>query len=200
MPENSLTDAELVILSLICEQPLHGYQIEQLIAQRNLRAWTALSTSSIYYILQRLEEKGLIEVDPTDDAKSRVPRKTYRITPEGKEGWKAATLRALSHPRITYTNFLVGLHNLWNIPSEEALQAVRTYQAWLEDDLQRQREELERPGVSFFPLDVLFEYGFVLGEAELSFLEDLVARLGEMTRESQHPASTSSEQPTKEEG
>ena len=26
---STLTDAELVILSLICEQPLHGYQIEQ---------------------------------------------------------------------------------------------------------------------------------------------------------------------------
>ena len=59
MPEKTtLTDAELVILSLICEQPLHGYQIEQEITQRNMRAWTGLSTSSIYYILRRLEERS----------------------------------------------------------------------------------------------------------------------------------------------
>ena len=61
MAETILTDAELVILSLTYKQPLHGYQIEQEIARRNMRAWTYLSNSSIYYVLQRLEEKGLIE-------------------------------------------------------------------------------------------------------------------------------------------
>ena len=48
--------------------------------------------------------------------------------------------KALSHPKITYTNFLMGLHNLWNIPPEEALEAVIIYRDWLEKDLQRQRE------------------------------------------------------------
>ena len=63
----------------------------------------------------------------------------------------------------------MGLHNLWNIPPGEALEAVKGYRDWLEHDLQRQQEELENLGTSFFPLDVLFEYGFVLGDAELTF-------------------------------
>ena len=62
MTDTNLTDAELVLLSLICEQPLHGYEVEQQIKQRNMRAWTDLSTSSIYYILQRLEQKGYIDI------------------------------------------------------------------------------------------------------------------------------------------
>jgi DNA-binding PadR family transcriptional regulator len=182
--EIPLTDAELVVLSLICEEPLHGYRIEQQITQRNMRAWTDLSTSSIYYILQRLEKKGFIEQAATEISEKGVPRKIYRITPTGEKTWKAATLRALSHPKITYTSFLMGLHNLWNIPPGEALDAVRTYRDWLEKDLQRQRDELEDLGVSFFPLDVLFEYGFVLGDAELSFLAGLITRLEEMESES----------------
>ena len=101
MPEEALTDAELVILSLICEQPMHGYQIEQAITERNMRAWTDLSTSSIYYILQRLEAKGFIERSQDAERTSGVPRKVYGITASGKEQWKASTLQALAQPKFT---------------------------------------------------------------------------------------------------
>ena len=179
---STLSDAELVILSLICEQPLHGYQIEQVIHERNMQAWTDLATSSIYYVLKRLEKKGLIELCPPAEPQEGVPRRVYQIMPQGEQVWKEETLQALARPRITYTNFLMGLHNLWNIPPAEALEAVRQYRGWLEQDLQRQRDELEKLGFSFFPLDVLFEYGFVLGDAELTFLADLISRLEQMER------------------
>ena len=194
MSEKKLTDAELVILSLICEGPKHGYQIEQQISFRNMRAWTDISTSSIYYILRKLEEKGFIQQVPDQGKKeSDRPRKVYQLTQEGGSAWKKATLEALSRPKITYTNFLMGLHNLWNIPPQEALQAVRTYQEWLSDDLQRQRDELEELGISMFPLDVLFEYGFVLGDAELTFIDGLIERLDEMAKGSQLDAKNNPE-------
>jgi DNA-binding PadR family transcriptional regulator len=151
-----------------------------------MRAWTELSTSSIYYILGKLEEKGFIEQVP-DQAKeeSERPRKVYQLTKEGGSTWKYATLEALSKPNITYTNFLMGLHNLWNIPPGEALPAVQAYRDWLESDLQRQRDEFAEIGISMFPLDMLFEYGFVLGDAEIKFLDDLIARLKELAEGSQ---------------
>jgi len=190
MNEAPLTAGELVILSLICEQPLHGYQIEHQITQRNMRAWTDLSTSSIYYILQRLEKKGFIEKVISEASEKGVPRKTYRITRDGKKQWKAATLQALSHPQVTYTNFLMGIHNLWNISPGEAVEAVKIYRAWLDNDLQRQRDELESLGIAYFPLDVLFEYSFVLGDAELTFLADLITRLEKLARKSQAATGT----------
>jgi len=188
MDKQSLTDAELVVLSLILEQPMHGYQIEQQITLRNMRAWTDLATSSIYYLLGKLEEKGLIEQVPeTIQNQEKRPKKVYRTTEEGQSIWIEASLQALRQPRTTYTNFLMGLHNLWNIPPAGALEAVVTYRDWLAGDLQRQREEqaqLEARGVSNFPLDVLFDYSYVLGDAELSFLADLISRLEKMSEES----------------
>jgi DNA-binding PadR family transcriptional regulator len=184
MENNPLTDAEFVVLSLICEEPQHGYQIEQQISFRNMRTWTDLSTSSIYYLLRKLEQKGLIEqTSMGSKPSSQRSRKVYQATPDGLTAWKDATLSALRQPRITYTNFLMGLHNLWAVNPEEALTAVTEYRDWLEGDLQRQLNELEDLGESFFPLDVLFEYGFVLGGAELAFLADLITRLEERTRE-----------------
>jgi DNA-binding PadR family transcriptional regulator len=189
MQTDSPTDAELVVLSLIAEQPLHGYQIEQLISDRNMRAWTDLSTSSIYYLISKLEEKGWIEPTPSAaPSRQGPPRKVYRITREGERAWKEATLNALSRPRITYTNFLMGLHNLGKIPPSEAHRAVQQYKEWLEGDLERQRQELENLhelGAVRFPVDVLFEYGFSVGQAELDFLEDLISKLGDMTEDIQ---------------
>lgn len=71
----------------------------------------------------------------------------------------------------------MGLHNLRAIPAAEALEAVKTYRDWLDVDLQRQLEEYQGLGESIFPQDVLFEYKFILGGAELAFLTDLITRL-----------------------
>ena len=113
-------------------------------------------TSSIYYLLDKLEGKELIEQVPANAGKQKKrPKKVYQTTEKGRSAWKEATLEALRQPRTTYTNFLMGVHNLWNIPPAEALEAVKTYHTWLEGDLQRQRGEqtqLEELGVSHFPL------------------------------------------------
>ncbi|HUV26505.1 MAG TPA: PadR family transcriptional regulator, partial [Anaerolineales bacterium] len=56
-----MTNAELAILSLIAEQPRHGYDIEQVIEARGMREWTEIGFSSIYYLLNKLEKDGMIE-------------------------------------------------------------------------------------------------------------------------------------------
>ena len=55
-----MTNAELAILSLVVEQPRHGYDIEQTLVERNMRDWTDVGFSSIYYILGKLETAGLV--------------------------------------------------------------------------------------------------------------------------------------------
>jgi len=55
-----MTNAELAILGLVAEAPRHGYEIEQLIENRGMRNWTEVGFSSIYYILNKLEQRSLI--------------------------------------------------------------------------------------------------------------------------------------------
>ena len=104
---------------MILEQPQHSSQIEQQITLRNMLTWTDLSTSSIYYILGKLEEKGFIEQLPENlITEGERPKKVYQVTENGRSVWKEATLGWLTNPKTTYTNFSMGLHNLWNIPPE----------------------------------------------------------------------------------
>ena len=75
-----MTNAELAILSLVAEQPRHGYEIEQVIEARGMREWTEVGFSSIYYLLKKLERRGLVE-GHLEAAERGPARKIYRLTP-----------------------------------------------------------------------------------------------------------------------
>lgn len=69
-----LTPAELTILGLVLEKPSHGYELEQLIELRGIRNWTELGFSSIYYLLGRLEKRGLVTADAPSRAETGAGR------------------------------------------------------------------------------------------------------------------------------
>jgi transcriptional regulator len=86
--------AELVILSLVEDQPRHGYDIGKLIALRSKQE-LRFNVASLYPLLYRLEKRGWIEGKWTEKAGQRR-RRLYRLTPEGRKvlaaqrsGWKA---------------------------------------------------------------------------------------------------------------
>ena len=78
-----LGNKEIAVLGLLSERPMHGYDLEHEIRMRDMRYWTEISMSSVYKILKKLEEKGLIncEVKPTPN---NVAQKVYSLTDLGK--------------------------------------------------------------------------------------------------------------------
>ncbi|MBA3293044.1 MAG: PadR family transcriptional regulator, partial [Geodermatophilaceae bacterium] len=76
-----LTDAELVLLGLVAERPRHGYDLETVIAERGVREWTALGFSSIYYVLNKLESRGLVSSERVSGRQKG--RRTYTLTSAG---------------------------------------------------------------------------------------------------------------------
>src|SRR5690606_36243181 len=55
-------DVRAAILSLLSEQPMHGYQIIQQIEERSGGSWKP-SPGSVYPTLQLLTDEGLIDVE-----------------------------------------------------------------------------------------------------------------------------------------
>ena len=85
--------AEMVILSLVEDQPRHGYDIGHLIEQRS-RGVLKFNVASLYPLLYRLEKRGWIQGRWVEKAGQRR-RRYYRLTPEGKKilaaqrrGWR----------------------------------------------------------------------------------------------------------------
>jgi PadR family transcriptional regulator PadR len=75
--------AELLILSLVEEQPRHGYDIGSLIEQRS-NGVLHFNVASLYPLLYRLEKRGWIQGRWVENA-GRRRRRYYRLTPGGKK-------------------------------------------------------------------------------------------------------------------
>ena len=79
--------AELLILSLVEDQPRHGYDIGNLIERRS-KGTLRFNVASLYPLLYRLERRGWIQGRWVEKAGQRR-RRYYRLTAEGKKVLKA---------------------------------------------------------------------------------------------------------------
>src|ERR687889_1353345 len=76
-------DVRTAVLLLLAEQPMHGYQLMQAIAERSGGRWTP-SPGAVYPTISALEDEGLVTV--TADA----GRKLVTLTDAGREQATAA--------------------------------------------------------------------------------------------------------------
>lgn len=77
MPRMNKGDVRSAVLSLLLEQPMHGYQIIREIEDRSGGSWKP-SPGSVYPTLQLLTDEGLVEAEESSG------RKTYSLTAEGR--------------------------------------------------------------------------------------------------------------------
>ncbi len=70
-------DVRLVVLGLLAEEPMHGYQLLREVARRSRGTWR-LSPGSVYPTLSALEEEGLVVADDGGG------RRSYRLTDAGR--------------------------------------------------------------------------------------------------------------------
>jgi len=79
-------DLRGAILRLLAEEPMHGYQIMQELAERTDGRWQP-SPGSVYPTLQQLEDEGLVRTE------RQGTRRIYSLTDEG-----AAAVEAFDTP------------------------------------------------------------------------------------------------------
>jgi DNA-binding PadR family transcriptional regulator len=171
-----MTNAELAVLSLIAEQPRHGYEIEQVIGERGMREWTEIGFSSIYYLLKKLEREKLIE-GQLQETERGPARKVFRLTEAGRDAYHAGLIHVLSVPQPRQAGLLLGLGNLPGVAPDEALAALRSYRHALNNQLDGVRStwEAQQP-VPYF-VDALFDYGMTMITAELEWIDGFAKRL-----------------------
>jgi DNA-binding PadR family transcriptional regulator len=74
-----------LILAVLHEQPMHGYQVMQELEARTGGRWRP-SAGTIYPTLQQLEDEGLVQIEEADG------RKVYRLTDAGRAEAEASPL------------------------------------------------------------------------------------------------------------
>ena len=174
-----MTNAELAILGLVGEAPRHGYEIEQVIEERGMRAWTEIGFSSIYYLLKKLEQKDLIQ-GWLEHNEQGPARKVYHITKVGQSVLREEVIGALSVPKRCYLPIQIGLSEMPVVGSQEALSALKEYRKALQERLDAVRESHERqPGLPYH-VEAQFGHSYALIKAELTWLDGFIKKLESM--------------------
>lgn len=94
--------AELLILSLVEDQPRHGYEISKLIEMRS-GGTLRFKVASLYPLLYRLEQRGWVQGRWIEKAGQRR-RRYYRLTPAGK--------KVLAAQRDTWREFVDAINRI----------------------------------------------------------------------------------------
>lgn len=175
---SGLSAAELTLLGLLVEQPRHGYELEAVISERGMREWTEIGFSSIYYLLTKLRDRGLItQVDPAPSGSSKA-RKVYAATAEGRRACSAAAEAAIAEPHPLFPRVLVGLANQPAVDDERLLAALDERSRALAERIEHVRQaaskEQNAPGF----VHAIFDYALSQLSAEQAWLTRYQASLG----------------------
>lgn len=165
---------EQLILGILAEGPQHGYHIEQIIKERDMRKWTDVGFSSIYYTLDKLEKKRLT-VSTVSKGKEK---KDYRITQEGRETLKAATQKLISERRPANAHLMTGLATSYLLNDNELCAALFKRKEILEKDLKDMQNKQKGNHNDTAVAQQLFSLSQTLLKAEKGWLNQELKKMG----------------------
>jgi DNA-binding PadR family transcriptional regulator len=79
----ALTVPDLVVLSLLAERAMHGYEVNRELQRRQVRDWAGVSRPQIYYSLEKLARLKLIKAAADDAAPAGPERRMFSTTASG---------------------------------------------------------------------------------------------------------------------
>ena len=164
------SDADIVVLSLLAEQPRHGYDLDRVIEQRGYRQWTSLAFSSVYYLLKRLSERGLLEPDEGSQGRRTV----FRVTEAGRRELRQAAGERVLTPAPPSAGVLPAL-NAYSRLDDPALMALLAQRA---EALLGRLDELRalRAQVDEEHALAIFDYEILRQEADLAWTRSLLKK------------------------
>lgn len=132
--------SEMILLGLLCERPMHGYELSQLV--RDDPAMPVIwrfERSEVYFLLGKLRERGY--VIESGEAKGGGPTRTiYAPTEEGRcaldEWLHSPELR----PRLLRTAFLARVHLALRSDPVLAIEIIKAQQRHLSEWLAQERD------------------------------------------------------------
>ena len=177
----ALTIPDLVLLSLLAERPMHGYQANLELERRQVRDWAGVSRPQVYYSLEKLARAGLVRSGADDTPAAGPDRAVFKTTAKGRAGLAEAL------EREDWTNvrdrppFLTWLALSWQAtPAAVRLQVTRRRE-FLEQEVAREQATLrgirEEVGHNYHEAVWMVTLTIAQLRVELRWLRKLAAEL-----------------------
>jgi DNA-binding PadR family transcriptional regulator len=138
-----LTTADLVLLSLLAERPMHGYQANAELVRREIQDWAGISRPQVYYSMEKLARLGMLR-EAADKTDSEGPeRQVYAATRAGKDALADALEREGWTTQRDRPTFLTWMALSWQARGGVFQKQLRRRCEFLEKEMARERETLE---------------------------------------------------------
>ena len=176
---------EVVVLGLLEEGPVHGYDVLERFRDRSMGFWVEVGKASVYQTLQRLERSGLV-AGRAQEGTEGPDRRVFRITTAGRKRLReaAAELAIELTPFETGAGTALGVSN--TLPPAGARAVADAREQVLRDlregiAAERARHAHER-GPARAISDAMLDRQQALAEAELEWLRSFRIALGKARR------------------
>ena len=140
--KTAVTTPDLVILSLLAERPMHGYEVNAELERRQARDWVAISRPQIYYSLEKLTHQGLLTDSRDSGPILGADRRVLRTSAKGRavlsrelerEGWASQRERPA---------FLTWLALSWQATPLVVQRQLQRRMKFLEAEIVREQQTL----------------------------------------------------------
>jgi DNA-binding PadR family transcriptional regulator len=169
----------LVILALLRERPLYGYEIKQII-EEHMSDWTSIAFGSIYFALDKLAEEKFIEKVKVAQQGKRPSRSVYQITDAGRDEFLRLLRSVWGELERQYFAIDVGLAFMDALPLDEIKGYLSRRAAQLEEILghldSHQQETLAEQGTPRSAV-AIFDHSRAHCQTELAWTRDLLAKV-----------------------
>jgi DNA-binding PadR family transcriptional regulator len=140
--KRELTTPDLVLLSLLAERPLHGYQANAELERREVRDWAGISRPQVYYSIEKLAQLGLVRASETESAAAGPERKVFQTTAKGRAALADALEREDWAKHRERPPFLTWVALSWQARPAVFRQQIERRREFLENELSREEATL----------------------------------------------------------
>jgi DNA-binding PadR family transcriptional regulator len=145
--KRELTTPDLVVLSMLAERPLHGYQANAELERREVHDWAGISRPQVYYSIEKLAQLRLIrahEVRASEIESAAVgpERRVFETTAKGRTALADALEREEWATQRERPPFLTWIALSWQARPGVFRRQIERRREFLENELSREEATL----------------------------------------------------------
>jgi DNA-binding PadR family transcriptional regulator len=140
------TKTDLLLLGLLLDRPMHGYDLYQQIQAEGIDDWYSISAAGVYYSLRKLRDLGWVE-ESRHGRRGSARKSIYRMTEKGRSSFFAALEEELASQEQTCLDYDLAIYLLNRMPLRRAIPPLEGRQTYLADQVRSAQAALQA-GVS----------------------------------------------------
>jgi DNA-binding PadR family transcriptional regulator len=137
-----LTTPDLVLLSLLAERAMHGYQANAELVRREIKDWAGISRPQVYYSLEKLARAGMIRSLETDQPAAGPERSSFETTAKGRASLADALEREDWTTQRDRPAFLTWVALSWQARPGVVKRQIERRREYLEKEVAWEKEVL----------------------------------------------------------